>query len=237
MSWVDTLMGTDETPGLDGAAKIAGDEGAGAIPAAPSVPPTGPPPPPPAPRPGPRRQPAKQRALDRVRALPARYQLVGGALIVVAATVITTRAFIHPVDEQSIVRQATADALAQTQQQLASARAEATQIAVPAAFVWTTCEVGLEAQLMIGGDPRTGGNTLNPERAAAVDRQARQLLTAFFPQDMRLVSPSLGALKVSGDNQAEGVALFDCTARDKAAAAPAAAPVEAPPTTVAVAAG
>ena len=178
------------------------------------------------------KHPAKQRLSGMVAGLPLRYQLVGGALIVVAATVLATRAFIHPVDEGAIVRQATADALAATQQQLSTARAEATQIALPAAFSWSPCPVGLEAQLMIGGDPNTAGRSLNPERAAVVDRQASALLVGFRPDQLRLESPSLGALKVTGDDPTAGVALFDCAALGDAAAPPVA-----PPTTVAVAAG
>jgi hypothetical protein len=163
-----------------------------------------PPPPPPAPK----RQRLKASGwLDK---LPLRYQLIGAGVVVFGATVVFARLFVHPVDEEAIAAAATQAAVEATRGEVAAARAEATQVAVPTPFSWAKCPMTFEAMGLIGGDPNTGGKTINPDRAAPLEQQAQALLVAFTLPDLRLVSLSKSQLQVVADSPTAGVALFSC---------------------------
>lgn len=191
-----------------------GEAAHGGAESVPSPPPPPPPPPPPAPRKG--RQ--GKTIGTAFRELPIRYQVVGCSVAVVAATIGFTRVFVRPVDEASIARSAAREAVAATQQQINTAKAEATQVAVPSPFSWAACPLSYEAMGLIGGDPATGGKTLSPERAAPLEKEAIALLVGFRLPDLRLVSPAPGALKiVAGGTQ--GVALLNCIPNNTAAPA------------------
>lgn len=191
--------------------RLRGEAAQGAPESVPQPPP--PPPPPPAPRKG-RTTRTASAALSQV---ALRYKVIGGGVLVVAATIGFTRLFVHPVDEQAIADAAANGAVRATQQQLAAAKAEATQVAVPTPFSWAKCPMTNEAMGLIGGDPATGGKTLSPERAAPLEQEAQTLLVAFRLPDLRLVSPAPGALKVVATG-ASGVALFNCLSGNEAAA-------------------
>lgn len=202
-----------EMPPAEGV-RLGGEAAEGHAESVPQPPP--PPPPPPAPTapvaeqaPAPRKGRQGKTIGAAFRGLPIRYQVVGCSVAVVAATIGFTRMFVKPVDEASIARSAAREAVAATQQQINTAKAQATQVAVPSPFSWAACPLTNEAMGLIGGDPATGGKTLSPERAAPLEQEAIALLVGFRLPDLRLVSPAPGALKVvAGGTQ--GVALLNC---------------------------
>lgn len=178
-----------------------------------------PPPPPPAPK----RQRLKASGwLDK---LPLRYQLIGGGFLIFGATVAFARLFVHPVDEAAIAAAATQAAVEATRAEVGAARAEATQVAVPTPFSWAKCPMTNEAMGLIGGDPNTGGKTINPERAAPLEQQAQALLVAFRLPDLRLVSVTKSQLQVVADAPTAGVALFNCLPGNTAPTVPVATTV------------
>ncbi len=167
---------------------------------------------PPAPPPASRRLKAKRTARAWVQGLPFRYQLIGGAVIVVGCTVLATRLFVHPVDEDAIAQTAAERAYASVSAELDQAKAESTQIAVPSALSWATCPLTNEARVMIGGEARTGGKTLNEQRAGVLDTQARALLQTFTMADLRLTAPSQSELRIVAADPSVGVPMFNCLA-------------------------
>ena len=146
-----------------------------------------------------------------------------GGVAVLVGTVTFTRMFVHTVDEQAITRNAAQLAYNEVRAELDAAKAESTQIAVSSPFSWAKCPLSTEARVMIGGDPATGGKTINVDRAAPLEQQATTLLTAFRMVDLRLVATSQSQLRVVADNPTAGVSLFSCT-NDSTEPAPAPAP-------------
>lgn len=175
-----------------------------------------PPPPPPAPR----KPSLAKRAMragagltDQVAAHPARFKLIGGLIVVLGVNIVITRwSMPDKVDEEAIANRAARLALNEVGVELDSARNQQTQIAVAMPFSWAKCPLSTEAKVMIGGDPQTGGKTINPDRAAPLEQQATALLTQFRMVDLRLVAASQSQLRIVADNPSAGVALFSCTA-------------------------
>lgn len=165
---------------------------------------------PPAPPPPPRRV----RRLDQVNGwldrIPARIKIAGGIVLVVVSTVTFTRMFVQPVDEDAIVTSAANVALGEVSAYIDERLAGETQIAVPASFSWAPCPLSTEARVMIGGDPSTGGKTLNEDRAAPLAQQASSFTQAFNLRDLRLVADTQSKLRVIADDPTAGVALFSC---------------------------
>lgn len=182
-----------------------------------------PPPPPPPPAKNRRLKQVGQQASGYVARFPLRYQLALGGVAVLVGTVTFTRMFVHTVDEQAITRNAAQLAYNEVRAELDAAKAESTQIAVSSPFSWAKCPLSTEARVMIGGDPATGGKTINVDRAAPLEQQATTLLTAFRMVDLRLVATSQSQLRVVADNPTAGVSLFSCT-NDSTEPAPAPAP-------------
>lgn len=196
---------------------------------APGGAPHGYPQPPPPPPPPARKKRSKQLAEPVVgwaSRLPLRYQLALSGVAVLVCTVTFTRMFVHPVDEDQITENAAQAAYDAVRVELNAAKAESTQIAVALPFSWAKCPLSTEAKVMIGGDPSTGGKTINPDRAAPLEQQATTLLTQFRMVDLRLVATSQSQLRVVADNPAAGVALFSCSTDT---AEPAPSPVSAVP--------
>lgn len=182
-----------------------------------------PPPPPPAPR----KPSLAKRAMrvgsgitDQVAAQPARFKLIGGLIVVLGVNIVVTRwAMPDPPNEQAIANRAAQLALNEVGVELDTARNQQTQIAVAMPFSWAKCPLSTEAKVMIGGDPQTGGKTINPDRAAPLEQQATALLTQFRMVDLRLVAASQSQLRIVADNPSAGVALFACNV-DSAEPAP-----------------
>lgn len=173
-----------------------------------------PPPPPPPAKPGLAKQ-AKRVAggfADSIAAQPGRYKVIGGIAVLVAVNVVATRMFMPaPPNEQAIADYATSAAVDTVRAELNLAKNSQTQIAVPTPFSWVRgCQLTNEAKQMIGGDPDTGGRTVNIERATPLEQQASALLTSFRIVDLRLVAPTLGTLRVVADDSSAGVRLFNC---------------------------
>lgn len=183
-----------------------------------------PPPPPPAPR----KPSLAKRAMragagltDQVAAHPARFKLISGLIVVLGVNIVITRwSMPDRVDEEAIANRAARLALNEVGVELDTARNQQTQIAVAMPFSWAKCPLSTEAKVMIGGDPQTGGKTINPDRAAPLEQQATALLTQFRMVDLRLVAASQSQLRIVADNPSAGVALFACNV-DSAEPAPA----------------
>lgn len=186
-----------------------------------------PPPPPPPPARTRRAKQLGRQATGYVNRLPFRYQLAGAVAITLVGSVVFQRMFVQTVDEDAITYNAAQIAYNTVRDELDAAKAESTQIAIAMPFSWAKCPLSTEAKVMIGGDPNTGGKTINPDRAAPLEQQATTLLAQFRMVDLRLTAVSQSQLRVVADDPTVGVALFSCTG-DVAEPAPTTTVVEVP---------
>ena len=203
-----------DEPGSDGrlGPQAALEAPFGALPGTHQQPP--PPPPPPA-KPSLMRKARKAAGsvTDSVAAQPARYKLIAGVVVLGVVNIAVTRAALpDKVDEEDVANRAAELVIGDVRAELQSAMNSSTQIAVPTPFSWAKCPLSTEAKVMIGGDPTTGGKTINPDRAAPLEQQATNYLAQFRMVDLRLVAVSQSQLRVVADNPTAGVALFSCTA-------------------------
>lgn len=186
-----------------------------------------PPPPPPPPARTRRAKQLGKQASGCVSRLPFRYQMAAAIGVTLVGSVVFQRMFVQTVDEDAITYNAAQIAYNTVRSELDAAKAESTQIAIAMPFSWAKCPLSTEAKVMIGGDPNTGGKTINPDRAAPLEQQATTLLTQFRMVDLRLTAASQSQLRVVADNPTAGVALFSCTT-DAAEPAPTTTVVEVP---------
>ena len=150
---------------------------------------------------------------DSVAAQPARYKLIAGVVVLGVVNIAVTRAALPGQGQRRRRREPRCRAvIGDVRAELQSAMNSSTQIAVPTPFSWAKCPLSTEAKVMIGGDPTTGGKTINPDRAAPLEQQATNYLAQFRMVDLRLVAVSQSQLRVVADNPTAGVALFSCTA-------------------------
>ena len=173
-----------------------------------------PPPPPPPAKPSLMRKARKAAGsvTDSVAAQPARYKLIASVVVLGVVNIAVTRAALpDKVNEEDVANRAAELAIGDVRAELDAAKNSSTQIAVPTPFSWAKCQLSTDAKVMIGGDPTTGGKTINPTRAALLEQQATALLSQFRMVDLRLTAPAVDQLRVVADNPTAGVALFNCT--------------------------